>query len=699
MEKMNIEQGKICYGCMNSLNPEDEYCTICGFHYKQYMEKKDTRFLNPGIKIKDRYLIGKVLGAGGFGITYLGFDLGLQIPIAIKEYFPNRFASRNVLTHRLEPNALKDSGKEDFFESGKEKFLQEARTLARFQKMEGIVSVTNIAEDNNTIYMVMEYLPGKSLNNIVASRSVPMGFEEAMDMIKPVIDALEVVHDAGMIHRDISPDNMVMGENGKLILIDFGAARDYVGSDSQMTVLLKPGYAPLEQFHSNGRQGPWTDIYALCATIYYMINCALPESAIDRVAEDHLISLSTLRDDIPLWFSDAIDRGMAVDYHDRFHSIQELREALGYEENAYADEFSMTAFHWDRAQEKPYHTDDLRQNTGGNRTNTGSDRYVSALPDSREGQSDSDRDLVIRKKRRTGRLILAELLCIILLVAGTVFLLKDRNFFSNSESKDNSVSSTEYDIDESVHGTYVTARGQALNFIHIVDEPGGTEVAGKPLPEGKCTEVVNQMEYDNVLWYQVNYYGKVGWAQSQYFRKLEDDVSMFSIDEEDTSKNTIYMDLNQQSLYADAEEGSATPVTNLPYGYEFTAEEYKNGFARVTYNDETYWVNMVVAGRYRDENTYWQIEICNGDSDSAYQSVALKESISGEAKSLTRIKKGQVILVSDYKNGYGHVVDYGGGTDSKTGWIDMHRAIPCATDDGLPSEDNKTYDVPAQTGF
>lgn len=325
---------KLCYGCMRKRTQDEKYCPSCGFNYEVYMSKKKPGTLNPGTIIDDRYIIGIVLGQGGFGITYLGYDKNLEIPVAVKEYYPKDSVSRE--TENMETNGCKVSviGDVNEYKAGLERFLNEARTLAQFNKLEGIVTVSAYIEENNTGYIIMDYLPGMSLKKIIEGQKEPMAEKEVIRLLKPVMKALEEVHKHGLIHRDISPDNLIMNDDGCLTLIDFGAARQVTQQNQHdLTVILKRGYAPLEQCIKSGEQGPWTDVYALAATIYYMITHAVPEQAIERVRDDPVYTLYDLGMPVSKAFSDAVAIGMEVDYHDRFQSMEAFEAALTGETN------------------------------------------------------------------------------------------------------------------------------------------------------------------------------------------------------------------------------------------------------------------------------------------------------------------------------------------------------------------------------
>lgn len=320
---------RLCYKCMRELKRESQFCTQCGFSYNKYLMERKQNTLMPGTILNDRYMVGTVLGAGGFGITYVGYDQKLDIKIAIKEYFPASRASRVIQGQNDNSDLLADYGSPDY-KNGLRQFLKEARIIAKFNKEKGIVSVTDYFEANKTAYYVMDFLPGRSLKSIIDSREDPVSEQEIIYMLRPIIIALRSVHREGIVHRDISPDNMVEDHNGRLTLIDFGAAKLNDYGEVESWVQLKHGYAPLEQYSLDGEQGPWTDVYALCATIYYMMSHAKPIAANKRAQGEHLLSLEELGLSSPS-FSNVVSQGLAVEYNHRFKNLDALVTAF-YEE-------------------------------------------------------------------------------------------------------------------------------------------------------------------------------------------------------------------------------------------------------------------------------------------------------------------------------------------------------------------------------
>ncbi|MDL2218583.1 serine/threonine protein kinase [Christensenellaceae bacterium OttesenSCG-928-M15] len=318
---MGGDINKLCLNCMQYTLNEQGSCGYCGANANAGAQSP--HHLAPYTVLGAKYLVGKVLGEGGFGITYLGWDINLEIKVAIKEYYPLGAVTRNT-TIDDNVSALKGNT-EQVFQTGRERFVEEARRLAKFYNLPGIVSVKDFFLENGTAYIVMEFVEGANFRDHLEARGGRIQEEEALALFKPLITSLAKVHQTGMIHRDISPDNIMITPEGEIRLIDFGAARDFNDENKSLSVMLKPGYAPEEQYRSRGKQGPYTDIYALCATMYRAIEGEKPPEAMERVLEDTLTGFSA---PISNNTASAILKGLAVRQENRFQTLDELYKAL-----------------------------------------------------------------------------------------------------------------------------------------------------------------------------------------------------------------------------------------------------------------------------------------------------------------------------------------------------------------------------------
>lgn len=314
---------QICSNCFASFAEGAKICPVCGYS----LEKNKTKYpmaLPEGTVLNGRYILGRVLGQGGFGITYVAHDYNTGKLFAVKEYFPETFATR---TADKTVSIFTDNRKENFL-YGKQCFLNEAKTLAEFIGNPNIVRVYSYFEENNTAYFVMDYVKGISLREYLNKRG-KISWEEAEKLLFPIMDALSEVHSRGIIHRDVAPDNIYIDDSGTVKLLDFGAARYSLGDKSQsLDVILKPGFAPYEQYSRRSHQGPYTDIYALAATFYFSVTGRLPPDSIDRQSHDELIPPSMLGIDIPPNVENAICKGLEVNYTDRFQNMFDFKQAF-----------------------------------------------------------------------------------------------------------------------------------------------------------------------------------------------------------------------------------------------------------------------------------------------------------------------------------------------------------------------------------
>ncbi|VFN04191.1 MAG: Serine/threonine protein kinase [Candidatus Kentron sp. G] len=311
-----------CPNCFEE-NQGDSTCPHCGWTVGD--QPDSPLYLAPGTPLGDDYVIGRVLGHGGFGITYLGWDRSLDIRVAIKEFLPDRLASRGP----QHPQVDVYSKQKDLFDDGLARFQKEARTLAGFQHYPGIVTVFKFLSANGTGYMVMEFVEGITLGQYLKSKGNKISWQQALPILTPVMDALREAHGAGLLHRDICPDNIYITHDKQVKLLDFGAARRTTERTIGLNAMLKEGYAPEEQYRRNGKQGAWTDVYGLCATLYRCVTGRLPPPSPERIREDGLQPPSALGVGLPEGHETVLLKGLAVDAEDRWQSIEEMQDAFG----------------------------------------------------------------------------------------------------------------------------------------------------------------------------------------------------------------------------------------------------------------------------------------------------------------------------------------------------------------------------------
>lgn len=312
---------KICYNCMKEKEQVGGYCPHCGFKNEDY--KYPSNYLRPLTPLNGKYLLGRALGAGGFGITYVALDLHLQVVVAIKELYLKKISIRE------ESKTISVNSKDKtLFEDNKKRFLQEARVLAMFNEKdnEGVVMVKDHFEENNTAYIVMEYLEGFTLKELVKKNR--LSIEQVKNLFDPVCHALTKIHQFGVVHLDVSPDNIMIMDNNRAKLLDFGGAKTIGAKDEHDIIAFKRGYAPPEQHMENGRLGQWTDVYATAATMYYCLTGVKPIDSMERKAGAELEKPTKLGAKISPALEAVILKAMEIDPSKRYQTMEEFWDAL-----------------------------------------------------------------------------------------------------------------------------------------------------------------------------------------------------------------------------------------------------------------------------------------------------------------------------------------------------------------------------------
>ena len=314
---------KRCFNCMKEYEEQYEVCPYCG--YVDGSPPEESYHLAPGEILNHKYIVGTAIDSGGFGIIYRAWDAQMEQIVAIKEYFPNGVVSR-VPGQR---DVIVYSGKnKDNFYKGVDRFLVEARNMAEFSQPD-IVALYDYFEENNTAYIVMEYLDGVSFKEYLKEKGGRIPEEELVDITLHVLGALAEIHSHHIIHRDISPDNIFLCSNHRVKVIDFGAARFSSGDESsKFSTVVKPGYAPAEQYRTKSRQGAFTDLYALGACMYQAATGEKPQESLARAMNDDLKPPKELNPEVPQYLNDIIMKAMAMDEDERFQSAEEFMKAL-----------------------------------------------------------------------------------------------------------------------------------------------------------------------------------------------------------------------------------------------------------------------------------------------------------------------------------------------------------------------------------
>lgn len=312
-----------CYRCMKEFDKEYEICPHCGYiNTSDFIEPFQ---LPPGTMLQERYWIGMMIGLGGFGITYKAYDTKLNVTVAIKEYYPAGLVNR-VSGTTIVQNDFADREKE--FNSGLERFIEEARNIAKFSEHPNIVKVYHFFRENHTGYIVMEYLDGITMRYFLEVNGEKTSILYAKEIVLAVAQALQALHRAGILHRDISPDNIFLCSDGKIKLIDFGSSRLSKAVEDNLDIIVKHGYAPPEQYQKDGNQGTWTDIYALGATFYRAVTGQTPQESVERQREDLLQSPRECNLEVPAYIDAAILKAMALDVKERFERVDDFINVL-----------------------------------------------------------------------------------------------------------------------------------------------------------------------------------------------------------------------------------------------------------------------------------------------------------------------------------------------------------------------------------
>nr|WP_316611732.1 serine/threonine-protein kinase [uncultured Ruminococcus sp.] len=315
----------ICYSCFNEYGDEFDVCPFCGTI--KHTDPSEPVYLKPGTMLANRYLVGYDVNAGGFGIVYRAWDTKLETIVAIKEFFANRLMTRAAGETQVIVN--KKAGQE--YEYRKKRFLAEARTMAKFGKHRNIPNVFESFEENGTAYIVMELLTGQALNEYLQENGNAVDHDFAIHIAAEVGKALISMHEMGIIHRDVAPDNIFICEDTRVLLLDLGAAKLADDTDTVIDIILKPGYSPVEQYDNTASMGNWTDIYALGATLYVMLTGIKPDESTNRKINDSLTPPHDIDPDIPENLSNAVLKAMAIDRHMRFKTVEDFLKAINGE--------------------------------------------------------------------------------------------------------------------------------------------------------------------------------------------------------------------------------------------------------------------------------------------------------------------------------------------------------------------------------
>lgn len=314
---------KLCMGCMNQMDEKLTVCPHCGFN--EAALRQESYYLKPGTIIGGKYIVGKALSYGGYTVTYIGMDAEKTRKVMIKEYLPSDFSTRSEGDTEV---TIYSGDACEQFEQGLTTFLNEANRIGQLQNPQGIMRVYDCVAENDTGYVISEYLEGRTLKQIM-EKGKRFPVQEAKEFVCRILEGLRQVHPLNIIHCDISPETILVTNTGEIKLLDFGATRYVTTANSKsLAIILKQGFAPEEQYRSRGERGPWTDVYALGAVMYYMITGVVPVESVDRALMDELKEPSKLGVQIPSNTENALMNALNVYQKDRTPSAEIFYQEL-----------------------------------------------------------------------------------------------------------------------------------------------------------------------------------------------------------------------------------------------------------------------------------------------------------------------------------------------------------------------------------
>lgn len=326
VERLNMLEN-LCKSCFASKGKSSN-CPICGYSGKK---EEDKSILTKGTILNGKYVIGKLTARGGFVITYLSYDLSLDLKVSIKEYFSDALSTRSLDSSKV----LSYSGiAKKNFEYDRDKFINEAKILEKFNSISSIATVNDFFLENNTAYLVMDCLEGVTLSQFLKKMGGKIPWSETQKIFLPIMKTLEKIHKTGIILSDIVPHNIFLTNEGVTKLLGFGAVRFAASEKSRsLAVIYNQGYAPPEQYLSKGEQGPWTDVYGICASIYKSITGVTPTESINRIVFDDLLPPSALGCDMQKEIEQVLMKGFSTNYKNRYDDLGSLLDAFVFAEN------------------------------------------------------------------------------------------------------------------------------------------------------------------------------------------------------------------------------------------------------------------------------------------------------------------------------------------------------------------------------
>ena len=575
------------------------------------IDERYPQALHEGTVLAGQYTIEKVLGQGGFGITYRAVDHKTGQRVAIKEFFPDTLSYRDNTSVISYPGERSEN-----FEYGREGFLQEAKTLAEFIGNENIVRIHCYFEENNTAYFVMDYIEGKSFDEYIKERGGKVTVQEAENILLPIMDALYAVHSKGIVHRDVTPDNIYITNNGVVKLLDFGAARYSLGDKSRsLDVILKHGFAPKEQYTRRGKQGPFTDVYSLAATFYFAITGKRPPDSVERLDDDDLIPPSNLGINITEYQEKAILQGLSVQPGDRFQSMADFKLVF-LNEKVFTN--NAQSFQNDIPVALPVSPPPVPvQNAGGyGENNFNSGNYANTQY---AGKNNNKKVIAI--------VSIVSILIISIVVAVVVGARSSKDDADNN-TQQYSDNTENYDDTES--DTESTTESSGQQYQNIADDPNIIEDA-YALEESFKDILTDELGYD-VLYPRKDELKLTGFAIKQ------DDITVSGYGSSE-DKNSV----RDKFIYVAEEHGYCDYIHNYPdyilivvwhsnYNRAYVFAYEGQDASEFSYNQETGENN----GIWIDTSSNYDTETTTESSGQQYQNIADDPNIIAEANNLLK---------------------------------------------------------------
>ena len=663
---MNYEN--LCIFCMREKNSQDEVCPYCGNSNETY--KKSEYALPPFTILNGRYLVGKTIGAGGFGITYLAMDLVLERRVAIKEFFMNDAMYRTQAC--AVTVSMINKAQEEMYRTSREKFEREAKILAYLNNMPGIVQVYDFFSENGTAYIAMEYLDGKTLGEYVREKGGCLSLEETKQILYPIMKSLDKIHKEGILHRDVSPDNIKFSEDGSPKLFDFGGAKLETNDDLSKIAYMKPGYTPLEQYSVNGDQGPWTDVYAMGATIYYCICGKKPPEAPERSCGKAPLSFEAVGMKISKAEENALRKAMTLRGDLRYQTMEEFWENLekasqNGKENS-AGDFEKEE---KREQGKEFNQKSYEKN---------SQRNGDEKPERKETEDQKNSEDVLRKKSLIWISILGIGILLFYIFSDNK-MVKDAETAKEAEAMKNTVSDTvttgNMASTEKAASKYSTVaeKKQSVLLGYVVvkseDDEENTYMYAEP---HKSSDVIMKLHPGNVVnvseikyekngkWAHVTYFGCTGWVQLDFLKRVG------NMENEADEPGTYYISVGETYLRGKkSEDGGKIGI--FKYGAMVEVDLIIDKWVKVSYvpqdgyiyayNGRSGYIDASCLGR-EIKGTY----VINTNTGSGLN-MREKPSVSG-AKKGKSIPNGTKLFITQFQNGWGRTT-YNG----EEGWVMM----------------------------